>query len=319
LAVGSSDYYDHYYNENVGTTLVDTRVGEIKGYGYPSPQPDWQNPIMTPHSGTGPIPFYFLHIDNTDGAFQKGDYVKVELQKIINATVVNVDLYTTIDDIVLNTSSPSPSHIVHFADPAPLDVNEPGFSINLNDPNWPKIILLAKKELPADDPEKTPIRPFRLRADYGLPSTCPTGQELPASGSSYAEECLQSVAVSFWGLYAPYALSPGSSTDALVQPVNNGTLNDNMGTEDVKLVWEIWDAHHTAMLQSSSKYLDDLQGETWKYFSFDIPVLRKGVDRLLDVYIENNMLSDGTTTQKRIFIDDLMVHPTGAKASARST
>ncbi len=149
--------------------------------------------------------------------------------------------------------------------------------------------------------QRTPIRPIRIGSN-------------PACINPSIKECAIPYKASVWVRRKDITLPPpagGGSQD------ETGTVSTTMGTEDLKLVYKIWDQTYTNILDQGEFYLTNTD-QNWRFYEIDIP-LSKGIgEQFLEVYLENNMLRSATPFEQ-IYADDILIYPNGAKYAYLST
>lgn len=83
------------------------------------------------------------------------------------------------------------------------------------------------------------------------------------------------------------------------------------GTTGMYFTYQLFNSTHTAPIGGpQSVYIYNFTNQ-WQYYEITIPITRTASDQLLDVYIQN--ATPSINTPEKIYLDDFMVYPQGAK------
>lgn len=178
--------------------------------------------------------------------------------------------------------------IVHKTTYQPLEADLDEFWYNSNSDNRSKVVntyrtgtkafYLASNVKAFDPNQKTPIRPVYIES-----SNC--------SGAG----CTMFYTASCW------------IRNNKIGPVNGNPI---VGNSVIKISYRIWDDSHTNIVSSGQAPLSGITNR-WQYFEIPITVTKISSGQWLDVYIENATLA--SVSSEKIYIDDILVYPKGAK------
>lgn len=82
------------------------------------------------------------------------------------------------------------------------------------------------------------------------------------------------------------------------------------GASTLMLSYTVWNEARTTVLYSGSTPISGLTNQ-WNYFEIEIPVTQISNGQWLDVMVENSTII--TSTSEKIYVDDMLIYPKGAK------
>jgi len=190
-----------------------------------------------------------------------------------------------------------------------------------------KTEVLAASRYNSNDQVLALTAKFNEILNYLADNTFAKSREL--INQNYPEACKWNYTGSIWIRHAENISDNSgpkefqiSSTRSYVKQIGlaidpNITYNETLEyDQDIKFIYEIWNADYSQLLQSGFRYFNK-PGEQWSYYNMPIPLKKRTENTHLLVYVENNNIkpTGNPNIYKKLFLDDILVYPTGAKYS----